>query len=398
MTARSDRRRRRTAVPGRVTTGSALACGASAAVAALLLGACGADAQSATDAPSAGASAQSSPGSSGDLLTVNKPAPEQSPPAELVADVTTPPPVLAAPTESALGLGPVDCAAAVRVHDNKHNICATWTNDAPNFYAPKSLFTGPVNFSADSIDANGDTAHHINKYPDPWFGASTWAATSAATGYGASMNWVFSSNEPGDTITGAATQDGSDKKNYSCSSVQQYVGCFVTRSDLTNVNGDVVHNVTYDLVNAPLTAEILNRTGQTMTLVGTPSLSNAAASAKGTSGTAAIAPSPEGGAAKSAVFGACRRTGGQAASLKAVYSFPDKALDGVTHRVTVDIEMIPTPATDFRNWTVDTSRSSCTDNPVGGSSPPMAQCRITGWTGNLTWFASAAVTVNVYNS
>ncbi|MFI0431918.1 MAG: hypothetical protein ACH36H_02105 [Candidatus Nanopelagicales bacterium] len=363
----------------------------------LALGGCGADAQSAT-APDGNSADSPSSAQSGSLLTVDKPPPSQSPPAELVADVTTPPaPQLSPPPEDAvLQAAPGDCATAVRIHDNKHNICATWTNDAPNFLAPKQLFTGPLNFSFDSIDANGDTAHHINKYPAPWFGASTWAATSAATGYGASMNWVVSSNEPGDTISGVATQDKDNDHTQPCNGVEQYVACLVTRAEMSAIDGNRVFNVTYDLVNAPLTVEVINNTGKPMTLTAAPALSNIKASGKGTAGTASIAPSAQGTPAKSAIFGSYRHTGGQAASLKAVYSFPDATNGDVTHMVTVAIEMVPNKSADPRSWTVDTSRSSCTDNPIGGSSPATAQCTV-GWSGNLSWFASAAATVNVYN-
>ena len=359
------------------------------------LSACGADTQSATTAPAPSSTAGGQ--ASGALVTVDKPDPSLSPPASLLADQPTPTSTSTAPGSLSAGLGPADCTAAVRVHDNKHNICATWVNDAPNFLAPGQLFTGPFNFSYDSIDAGGDTAHHINKYPDPWFGASTWAATSAATNYGASMNWVFSSKEPADTITGAATQDKDNDHNAGCNGVQGYIACFVTRSDMTAVDGDRVHNVTYDLINAPLTVVIANNTGQQMTAVGSTALSNLLGSPKGTSGTGSIAPSG-GGPAKTATFGGYRRTGGQAASFKAVYAFPDTANRAVTHQVTIDIEMLPNKTSDFRTWGVDTSRSTCTDNPLGGSSPDKAQCTLAGWTGNLSWFASAAVTVNVYNT
>lgn len=375
--------------------------GATVAVVALIAG-CGADTQSAT-APAPSAPPEQSAGAEQAPDLAPSPGPEQSP---IEQSPASPAPsggslqaggLLAVdkPVPAVSGLQPSDCQAAGRVHDNKHNICATWINNAPNFIAPKTLVQGPINFTYNSIDAGGVNAHHINRYPG-WFGTSTWAATSAETGYGASMNWVFSAAEPSDTITGSATQDKDNGHTESCTGVQGYVGCHVTRSDMVGMDGNRFLMVTYDLINAPLTVMVVNNTGQQMTVEGSASFSNAMASARGSVGTASIAPA-SGGTANSAIFGGYRSTGGQAASFKVVYSFPDTNDRSVTHKVTVALEMVPSKASDFAAWGVDTSKSTCTDNPIGGSSPPKAQCTI-GWTGNTTWFASAAATVNVSNS
>ena len=65
------------------------------------------------------------------------------------------------------------------------------------------------------------------------------------------MNWVFSSKASRHNHRRAATQDKDNDHNAGCNGVQGYIACFVTRSDMTAVDGDRVHNVTYDLINAP---------------------------------------------------------------------------------------------------------------------------------------------------
>ena len=60
--------------------------------------------------------------------------------------------------------------------------------------------------------------------------------------------------------------------------------------------------------------------------------------------------------------------------------------------------MLPNKTGDFRTWGVDTSREhlhrQSARRLVAGQGPVHAG----GWTGNLSWFASAAVTVTVYNT
>jgi hypothetical protein len=162
-------------------------------------------------------------------------------------------------------------------------------------------------------------------------------------------------------------------------------------------DGERLFQVAYGIFNAPLTVQVRNNTGKTMALQGTPAKSFVTSSAKGTAGTDSIAPASD-GKANSATWAMYRSNGGQPASFQAVYSFPDTNDTAVTHTVTVAADVTPVVAGgDARSWTVNTAKSTCVDDPIGGSSPAKAQCTI-GWTGNSGWFQSAVMTVTVSNS
>ena len=343
----------------------------------VLSAACASDQQSAVTADSEAAELGTPPAATEvevDMLTVDKPPPDLE--------------------------GVSNCPGAVAIHDNKHNVCATWVNDAPVFTGPAVLSNAAPNFTVSSFDANGTSAHHVTQSPAP-FGPSTWGATSAQTGYGAAMNWTFKSAEPDETVNGSATQDGDNDKSATCSSATQYVACDVMSSTITAINGERAHILSYGLLNAPLSVQVINNTGKPMARAAQPLLNQMKSSAAGSANTVSIAPAA-GGQASSAIFGLYRSASGKSASFQTVFSFPDTNDAAVTHKVTVTAELAVVKPTDGsagdpRTWRVDTSKSSCVDNPIGGSSPAKATCDI-GWSGNTSWFASTAMTVNVSNA
>lgn len=330
------------------------------------LAGCGADSQSATSPPSAGSLTVATP----ELLSVAKP--------EVGSAVVA------------------DCLGAKRIHNNHNNVCAVWENNAPTFSGPGQLSTAS-NFTVTSFDGNAGSHHHVNATPTA-FGDGTWGATSAEHLYDATMAWQFASAEPADTVSGTAEQVYNGPTSSGCSTQQQYLSCFVTKSNTVDpFDGERLYQVAYGIFNAPLTIQIRNNTGKTMTLQGTPAQSFVLASTKGSAGTAAIPPALD-GKASAATWGMYRSNGGQPASFQTVYSFPDTNDAAVTHSVTVTADVTPVAAGgDARSWTVNTSKSTCVDDPIGGSSPAKAQCSI-GWTGNSGWFQSAVMTVTVSNA
>ena len=54
-----------------------------------------------------------------------------------------------APLSEAAGM---NCPWAVRQHDNKHNICASWVNDAPVFTGPGRLSNTTANFTVSKFE------------------------------------------------------------------------------------------------------------------------------------------------------------------------------------------------------------------------------------------------------
>ncbi len=262
-----------------------------------------------------------------------------------------------------------DCLAAKRIHNNHNNVCATWENNAKNFTAPATLSTNPSNFTLAAFDAGGTSTHHANATPGT-FGDWTWGATSASQFYDASMSWQFNSAEPADTVNGNAVQEYNAPVGSSCSTGQQYLSCFVTKAEVIDpFDTERLYKVTYGLFNAPLTVQIRNNTGKTMTRQGTPTTSFVRDSAAGTGGTETIPPAVA-GTAEAATYGMYRSTSGQPASFQVVYKFPDANFpDQTTHYATVTVDMTPSAVGDARNWTVNTSKTNCVDNPIGGSSP-----------------------------
>ncbi|MDQ1248962.1 MAG: hypothetical protein QG597_3336 [Actinomycetota bacterium] len=329
--------------------------------------------------------------------------PEAVTPSEAVAssEVTGQPELagdqlLSVPMPGVVGAGAADCLRAKRAHNNTNNVCATWENNAPVFSAPAVLSNEVPNFTITSFDGDAGSHHHVNQTPVA-FGPWTWGATSAEKFYDATMAWQFASAEPPDTVTGNAKHDFDSAVGSSCSTATQYLNCFVSKAEQNpNFDGEHAYLLTYGLINAPLTVQIRNNTGKTMTQQGSPAQNYVLPSAKGTAGTATIAPAA-GGQAQAATFGMYRANGGQASSFQVVYAFPDTNDAAVTHVVTVKADIAPTRTDDVRTWTANTSKSSCVDNPIGGSSPAKAECAI-GWTGDSGWFASAVMTVNVANT
>ena len=361
--------------PGRRAANTAVGVAGLAALT-LVLSGCGNDQQAATTSDSSAqgqpsAAAEGSPGATpaaGPLLTVDKPAPA-------APDLT----------------GAANCPGAVRINDNKHNICATWVNDAPVFTGPGVLSNATANFDVRRFDANGTSTHHVSHKPDP-FGPSTWGATSAATGYGASMDWTFGSAQPQDTINGSATQDSDDGHTATCgASTGQYLLCAATSTTMTQIDGNRVNVVAYDIVNAPLTVQVVNNTGKPMAATGKPTLDRLQSSTAGSASTASISP------AQSATFGLFRASG-QSASFRVTFAFDDASDTQIKHNVTVTAQakLVNAGQPDYRLWGMDTAGSSCVDNPSSGSAAP-ATCSL-GWSGNTSWFGSAAMTVYVSNS
>lgn len=333
--------------------------------------ACGADQQSAVVPSSADASANVNADAQNTPLTV------------------TQPPLASTPAP--------DCLAAKRIHNNHNNVCATWENNAGVFTAAATLSTSGPNFQLAAFDAGGTSTHHNNQTPAT-FGDWTWGATSASQFYDASMSWQFNSKEPADTVNGNAVQEYNSPTSSSCSTGQQYLSCYVTKAEVIDpFDTERLYKVTYGVFNAPLTVQIRNNTGKTMAVQGTPLTSFVRDSTAGTGGTQTIPPAAS-GSASAATYGMYRSTSGQPASFQVVYAFPDATNPEITHNVTVTADMTPTAVGDARTWAVNTSKSSCIDNPIGGgSSPSRAGCSL-GWTGNSGWFQSAAMTVVVSNS
>lgn len=360
---------RRTSIGRQSAARRAAAASFAGASVVLLLAACGNDPQSATPATTTASEPASqsagADGASTGPLTVDKPAPDLD--------------------------GTANCPAAVRVHNNKHNICATWTNDAPAFTGPGVLSNAPTNFKVAGFDANGTSTHHVSQMPAA-FGPSTWGATSAATGYGASMAWSFTSAQPQDTISGSATQDSDDGHTADCgASVGQFLLCTKTSSAMSQIDGDRVHIVGYSIVNAPLTVQVVNNTGEAMTSTGKPALDRVQSSPAGSANTTTV------NAKQSAYFG-LYRAANQSATFRAEFSFADGGNPKITHKVavTAQAKLVNPDEPDVASRRMDTSGSSCVDNPSSGSAAK-ATCEIV-WTGNTSWFGSAAMTVYVSNS
>lgn len=357
----------------RTLTGSAFVVAAAVAMAPVLAG-CGADAQSATAEPDAAVTSAVAAGAAAAVdtapLTVDKPD---------VANAVV-----------------ADCLGAKRQHNNHNNVCAVWENNAPSFSGPGQLSTAG-NFTVTSFDGNAGSHHHVNATPGT-FGDGTWGATSAEHFYDATMAWQFTSAEPADTVSGTAQLIYNGPTSSNCTTGQQYLSCFVTKAATVEpFDGERLYQVAYGIFNAPLTVQVRNNTGKTMTLQGPPAQSFVLPSAKGTSGTDTIAPASD-GRANAAIWSMYRSNGGQPASFQVTYSFADTTDAAVTHTVTVTADVTPVnPGGDARSWTVNTSKSTCVDNPIGGSSPAKAQCTI-GWTGNSGWFQSAVMTVTVSNA
>lgn len=355
--------------PAQRSGGIRLSAAVSVCAAVALLAGCGADAQSATG--SAGQDSASDPAfAASEPLSVDKP------------DTT--------------GAIVADCLGAKRVHNNHNNVCAVWENNAPTFNGPGQLTTDG-NFTVTSFDGNAGSHHHVNHTPAA-FGEGTWGATSAEHLYDASMAWQFAAAEPADTVSGTAVQVYNGPTSSSCNTGQQYLSCFVTKAATVDpFDGERLYQVAYGIFNAPLTVQIRNNTGKAMALQGPPAQSFVLPSSKGTGGTESVAPAVD-GRVGAATWGMYRSNGGQPASFQVTYTFADTNDAAVTHAVTVTADVTPVVAGgDARSWNVNTSRSTCVDNPIGGSSPAKAQCAI-GWTGNSGWFQSAVMTVTVSNA
>ncbi len=259
------------------------------------------------------------------------------------------------------------CKTAHQKSNNKHNICTTFVNYAPQFTAPNTLATTNI-FSGATVDANGTSAHHVNATPSD-MGASSFGATSAATGYTATMNWTYNAKWPTNTFLAGNMQKGSNDSSSSanCVAGSTYLNCYVISKDFSQpfVNSDQAMSVTYALVNAPLTLSINNTTGKDLTY--TPLSQKTVAvldDPAAQSGNAKAIPSSQ-----QAFWGGYREIRfGPSVSYQLEYTY---LVGAASHVVSINVSMKPTnTGAALQQWAVDTSGSSCSDKPVGTAATP----------------------------
>ncbi len=282
------------------------------------------------------------------------------------------------------------CKTAHQNHNNKHNICTTFVNYAPQFTAPNALATTNI-FSGATVDANGTSAHHVNATPSD-MGASSFGATSAATGNDATMNWTYNVRWPTTAVLMGTMQlanfDPGSNKNYAnCEPGGTYLNCYVISKDLSQPfsNNDQAMSVTYALVNAPLTLSINNTTGKRLTY--TPLSQKTVAVLDDPAAQSSNAKAIPSG--QQAFWGGYRAMDtNPAVSYKLAYTY---LVGAALHAVSINVAMKPTnTGKALQRWAVDTSASSCS-NKTGGTATP---CKIS-FDQTSSWVNPVAASVTI---
>ncbi len=330
--------------------------------------------------------------------------------------------VLNVPKPAAVGAAFTDCESARLLHNNKHNICATFINNSTLFAAPGRLANNLALFTwVSPVDANGTSTHHVNANPAD-FGDSTFAQTSAQKSYGASMVVKFDfdtanafppstgTKEMGTgkaTISTNATQDKDLDNSYSSCNVggNRYLACVASDPAVVKSGGNYTNNASYNFVNAPLTVKIVNnlKAGNMIISEEGPDTGRMSTSSRGNTTPLDKAATITPGA--NATWGLYRAVTSETSSFTVDYKVTDNSTltAPITHNISINAQLVPksggqegsTPppsGVPVTAWGVDTSATTCADEPSAGAAAYTCSAR---WTGTGFWTDSAAVTFTV---
>ena len=135
-------------------------------------------------------------------------------------------------------------------------------------YSPvPRLSNTTANFTVSKFDANGTSTHHVNQTPEP-FGASTWArpAPPPVT----ERRWTGASRAPNRPTPSMVPRPrtATTTRARRAALGRAIPGLLCQLVEHPQIDGDRVHLLSYGIVNAPMTVQVVNNTGQTMTASG----------------------------------------------------------------------------------------------------------------------------------
>ncbi len=308
------------------------------------------------------------------------------------------------------GTGSAKCEAYFQANSWQHNICATWTNNAPTFVTPgsapsiteknltftKSTYDGIA--IAHGITINGQGERVVNA-AESSFGDSIWGAAVGSYSYFANMQWVLKSDDQSQRVSGQMQNNGNlhDPGEDSSCTGDLYLVCLADQPQrgITDGGKDLL-TVGYRLLNAPVQVTIQNQTKATLKSKEGLQANSIFKSVNGTSESGQLSVIPD----KNEAYFAGYRQLDRSSSIAFAYDWIDPDNGDITHHLTCDLQ-VQTEATELSKiltWPVKTEGSKCLDVPTSstgsssGLNPGHGTIDITG---AVSWTSAIKFTITV---